>query len=99
MQAATKAVNNPLLEDVSIEGAHGVLVNITASEDMSIDEVSEASHFIQEAAHEDANIIWGSCIDNNMGEEMRVTVIATGIGHGATCLEPEKNGQNAQRGP
>ncbi len=90
VEAATKAVNNPLLEDVSIEGAHGVLVNITASDEMSIDEVSEASHFIQEAAHEDANIIWGSCIDNNMGDEMRVTVIATGIGHGASSLEPAK---------
>ena len=90
IQAATKAVNNPLLEDVSIEGAHGVLVNITASDEMSIDEVSEASHFIQEAAHEDANIIWGSCIDNNMGDEMRVTVIATGIGSGAACIQPEQ---------
>ena len=81
MQAAQKAINNPLLEDVTMDGARGVLVNITASDDMTIDEVSEASNFIQEAAHDEANIIWGTVIDPQMGENMRVTVIATGIGH------------------
>ena len=81
MQAAQKAINNPLLEDVTMDGARGVLVNITASDDMTIDEVSEASNFIQEAAHQEANIIWGTVIDPQMGENMRVTVIATGIGH------------------
>ena len=80
LQAAQKAINNPLLEDISMDGARGVLVNITASADMSIDEISEASSFIQEAAHEQANIIWGTVIDETMGENMRVTVIATGIG-------------------
>ena len=80
LQAAQKAISNPLLEDIRIDGARGVLVNITASSDMTIDEVSEASTFIQEAAHEDANIFWGTVIDESMGEELRVTVIATGIG-------------------
>jgi cell division protein FtsZ len=80
LQAATRAINNPLLEDITIDGARGVLVNITASDEITIDEVSEASTFIQEAAHEDANIIWGTVIDPSMGESMRVTVIATGIG-------------------
>ncbi|MCB2192104.1 MAG: cell division protein FtsZ, partial [Deltaproteobacteria bacterium] len=80
LQAATRAINNPLLEDITIDGARGVLVNITASDEITIDEVSEASTFIQEAAHEDANIIWGTVIDKSMGEGMRVTVIATGIG-------------------
>lgn len=80
LQAAQKAIANPLLEDISIDGAHGVLVNITGSEEMTIDEISEASGFIQEAAHEDANIIWGTVIDENMGDDIRVTVIATGIG-------------------
>ncbi|KMY65664.1 cell division protein FtsZ [Desulfocarbo indianensis] len=81
LQAAQKAISNPLLEDISIDGARGVLVNITASSDMTIDEVSEASTFIQEAAHEDANIFWGTVIDENMGDDLRVTVIATGIGN------------------
>ena len=80
LQAATRAINNPLLEDITIDGARGVLVNITASDEITIDEVSEASAFIQEAAHEDANIIWGTVIDKSMDESMRVTVIATGIG-------------------
>ncbi len=83
LQAAQKAISNPLLEDISIDGARGVLVNITASSDMTIDEVSEASTFIQEAAHEDANIFWGTVIDEDMGEDLRVTVIATGIGNTA----------------
>lgn len=80
VEAATRAINNPLLEDISIEGARGVLINITASSDITIDEISEASTFIQEAAHDDCNIIWGTVIDDSMNEEMRVTVIATGIG-------------------
>jgi cell division protein FtsZ len=81
MQAAQRAINNPLLEDISIDGARGVLINITASSEVTIDEVSEASNFIQQAAHEDANIIWGTVIDDTLGEDMRVTVIATGIGN------------------
>ncbi|RJX32694.1 MAG: cell division protein FtsZ [Desulfarculus sp.] len=80
LQAANRAINNPLLEDITIQGARGVLVNITASADITIEEVSEASTFIQEAAHEDANIIWGTVIDESMENRMRLTVIATGIG-------------------
>lgn len=80
LQAANRAINNPLLEDISIDGARGVLVNITASSDITIEEVSEASIFIQEAAHEEANIIWGTVIDEEMGDRIRLTVIATGIG-------------------
>lgn len=87
LQAATRAINNPLLEDITIDGARGVLVNITASDEITIDEVSEASTFIQEAAHEDANIIWGTVIDPSMGERMRVTVIATGIGQAEEVRE------------
>ena len=80
IEAATKAINNPLLEDVRINGARAVLMNVTSGDDITIDEISEASTFIQDAAHEDANIIWGTVIDPSMGEEIRVTVIATGIG-------------------
>jgi cell division protein FtsZ len=80
IEAATRAINNPLLEDISINGARAVLMNVTSGDDITIDEISEASTFIQDAAHDDANIIWGTVIDPNMGDEMRVTVIATGIG-------------------
>ncbi len=77
--AARKAINSPLLEDTSIEGARGVLINITASQDMTLHEVSEASRIIQEAAHEDANIIFGSVFDDEMENKLKITVIATGF--------------------
>jgi cell division protein FtsZ len=79
-EAARMAISSPLLEDLSIDGAHGVLINITGGGDLSLFEVNEASSLIQEAAHEDANIIFGAVIDDSMPEgEMRVTVIATGL--------------------
>jgi len=79
-EAARMAISSPLLEDLSIDGAHGVLINITGGADLSLFEVNEASTLIQEAAHEDANIIFGAVIDESLPEgEMRVTVIATGL--------------------
>jgi len=79
-EAARMAISSPLLEDLSIDGAHGVLINITGGPDLSLYEVNEASTLIQEAAHEDANIIFGAVIDESIPEgEMRVTVIATGL--------------------
>ena len=78
--AAAAAISSPLLEDLSIEGARGVLINVTGGNDMTLFEVNEASVLIQEAAHEDANIIFGAVIDEDMPKgEMRVTVIATGL--------------------
>lgn len=79
-EAARKAISSPLLEDISISGARGVLINITGSSDLSIHDVHEASTLIQEEAHEEAHIIFGAVIDESMGEEVRVTVIATGFG-------------------
>jgi len=79
-EAARKAISSPLLEDISINGAKGVLINITGSSDMTIHDVNEASTLIHEEAHDDAHIIFGAVIDENMGEEVRVTVIATGFG-------------------
>ncbi|MFQ5667231.1 MAG: cell division protein FtsZ [Candidatus Binatia bacterium] len=79
VEAAQKAIASPLLEDVSIHGAKGVLINITGSHDLSLHEVSEAATLIQEEAHEDANIIFGAVIDEQMGDEIRITVIATGF--------------------
>jgi cell division protein FtsZ len=79
-EAARMAISSPLLEDLSIDGAHGVLINITGGPDLSLFEVNEASTLIQEAAHEDANIIFGAVVDEALPEgEMRVTVIATGL--------------------
>ena len=78
--AAFAAISSPLLEDVSIEGARGVLINITGGTDMTLWEVNEASSLVQEAAHEDANIIFGAVIDEKVTPgEIRVTVIATGL--------------------
>ncbi len=78
-EAAETAISSPLLEDVSIEGATGILINITGGPDLTLHEVNEASSLIQQAAHEDANIIFGSVIDPNLSEEVRITVIATGF--------------------
>ncbi len=80
VEAAQRAISSPLLEDISIEGAKGLLINVTGSSSMSLNEVNEASVLIQKEAHEDANIIFGAVIDEQMGEEIRVTVIATGFG-------------------
>jgi cell division protein FtsZ len=82
-EAAETAISSPLLEDVSIDGATGILINITGGPDLTLHEVNEASSLIQQAAHEDANIIFGSVIDPNLSEEVRITVIATGFNHSA----------------
>jgi cell division protein FtsZ len=81
VDAAQKAISSPLLEESSIEGARGVLINITGGPDMTLFEVNEASSIIKEVAHEDAQIIFGSVVDENMQGEIRVTVIATGFGY------------------
>lgn len=77
--AAMRAITSPLLEDVSIGGARGVLINITCGSDLTIEEVGEAAGIIQEEAHEDARIFFGTVFDDSIGDEMRITVIATGI--------------------
>jgi len=79
MVAAQNAIASPLLEDVSIHGATGILINITGSSSMTLYEVNTAATLVQEAAHEDANIIFGNVIDDSMGDVLRVTVIATGF--------------------
>jgi cell division protein FtsZ len=79
VEAAQRAISSPLLEDNTIQGAHGILLNITGGSDMSLYEVNEASSLIQEEADEDANIIFGTVIDPNMHDEVRITVIATGF--------------------
>ena len=79
VEAAQRAISSPLLEEASIEGAKGVLINITGGPDMTLFEVHEAASIIQEAADEEANIIFGTVIDPRMKDEVKVTVIATGF--------------------
>ena len=91
--AAHAAISSPLLE-TSINGARGVIINITSSNDINLEEVDVASTMITKAAHPDATIIWGAAFDENMDDEMRVTVIATGF-----SIDPEKKEQTAAAAP
>ncbi len=80
IEAATQAISSPLLEEVSIDGATGLLVNITGGPKLSLHEIDEATRVINEAAGNEANVIFGAVIDDRLGEEIRITVIATGLG-------------------
>jgi hypothetical protein len=80
MEAARRAISSPLLEGASVNGARGVIINVTGGTDLSLVEVSEASSIVQEAADEDANIIFGAVIDPTLQGKVKITVIATGFG-------------------
>ena len=80
VEASERAMSHPLLEDIPIAGAKGVLMNITSNSDMEFEEVAEASERIHAEVGDDADIFWGTSIDDSLGDEMRVTVLATGIG-------------------
>ena len=88
IESAQEAISSPLLEDMSIAGASGVLINITGGPDLSLHEISEVSSVIHDAAGEDANIIFGAVIDPDLKGEIRVTVIATGIGGYRVAARP-----------
>jgi cell division protein FtsZ len=90
VEAAQRAISSPLLEDNTIQGAHGILLNITGGPDMTLFEINEASSLIQSEAHEDANIIFGTVVDESMADEIRITVIATGFN------EPQKHSQTTK---
>lgn len=90
VDAAERAISHPLLEDINIDGAKGVLMNITSSSDITMEEMTEASERIYNEVGDEADIIWGAVIDDDMGDEMRVTVIATGIGGNKQEKEPRK---------
>ena len=81
IEAAEKAISSPLLEDVSVDGAMGILVNVTGGKSLTLHEVNAAIELITEAAHEDANIIFGYVVDEKMDDEVAITVIATGFEH------------------
>ena len=80
IEAAQKAISSPLLEDLSIRGARGILINITSGMEVTLEELKDTAALIQEEAHDDAKIIWGSVVDEGLGDEVRVTIIGTGIG-------------------
>lgn len=84
--AALAAISSPLLEDIDIRGAQGVLVNITGGADLSLHEVSEVTGIVQDAVGDEANLIFGAVVNPDAGEELRVTVIATGFGHGEQAM-------------
>jgi cell division protein FtsZ len=88
VEAAQKAISSPLLEDISIQGARGVLINVTGGPDLGVHEINEAASMIQEEAHEDANIIFGAVIDEGLADELRITVIATGFTDGRDEQKP-----------
>ena len=96
VQAAEKAINSPLLE-ASMDGAHGVLLSIAGGSDLGLFEINEAASLVQEAAHEEANIIFGTVIDDSLGDEVRVTVIAAGFDSGAP--DAQEAGPTAFRSP
>jgi cell division protein FtsZ len=85
-EATQQAISSPLLEEATIQGAKGVLINITGGPDLTLYEVNTASTIIREAADEDANIIFGAVIDDNLRDEMKITVIATGFGEEAVAV-------------
>ena len=99
LDAAQKAVASPLLDDTSIEGAKGILINFTGGSDLSIHEVEEAARIVQEAAHDEANIIFGAVIDETLTDEVRITVIATGFTEKKEVVNPGSKVVEMPKGP
>ncbi|MFL5786159.1 MAG: cell division protein FtsZ [Bacteriovoracaceae bacterium] len=96
LKAAKAAISSPLLEDVSIEGATGIIINITGNKSLSLNETNSAVSLIMEAADEDAEIIFGTVIDENMGENVKITVIATGLRNAKSYTATTNNGYAAR---
>ena len=99
LEAAQKAVASPLLDETSIEGARAILINFTGGPDLSIHEVEEAARIVHEAAHEEANIIFGAVIDENLQDEVRITVIATGFSERKEATGPSGKVVDLPKGP
>ena len=96
-EAAEAAIRSPLLEDVDFNGARGILVNIAADEDISLGEFSEVGATIEEFASDNATVVVGTVIDRDMGDEIRVTVVATGLGNPVEVEKPRKVVDNTQK--
>jgi len=99
LDAAQKAVASPLLDETSIDGARGILINFTGGSDLSLHEVEEAARVVQEAAHEEAHIIFGAVIDPSLQDEVRITVIATGFSERKEANQPSGKVVDMQRPP
>jgi len=97
LDAAQKAVASPLLDETSIDGARGILINFTGGSDLSLHEVEEAARIVQEAAHEEAHIIFGAVIDPSLQDEVRITVIATGFSERKEATQPSSKVVDMQR--
>ncbi len=91
VEAAQRAITSPLLEDATIDGARGILINITGGTDMTLHEVAEASSLVQRTADPEANIIFGTVIDKEMSEQIKITVIATGFNREAAAHADARN--------
>ncbi|MCA9530794.1 MAG: cell division protein FtsZ [Myxococcales bacterium] len=98
LEAAQNAINSPLLDDISVEGARGILINFTAGTDIKLKEIHEAASLVQEAAHEDAEVIFGVVTDPEMAETVKVTVIATGFDQNANIMDAAAYGTRRSRG-
>jgi len=90
IKAAETAINSPLLEDISIEGAKGLLINITGPTDMTMDEIDEACNFIKDQVNDEVDTYWGVVLDDDMDNEIQITVVATGIGNDEQLHDVEK---------
>jgi len=99
LDAAQKAVASPLLDETSIDDARGILINFTGGLDLSLHEVEEAARIVQEAAHEEAHIIFGAVIDPSLQDEVRITVIATGFSERKETSQPSGKVVDMQRAP
>ena len=97
LDAAQKAVASPLLDETSIDGARGILINFTGGSDLSLHEIEEAARVVQEAAHEEAHIIFGAVIDPSLQDEVRITVIATGFSERKEANQPSGKVVDMQR--
>ncbi len=97
--AAEMAISSPLLDDISVEGARGVLINVVGGPDLKMKEISEAAALIQEQAHEEANIIFGSTVDEALGDNVKVTVIATGFDNDERMIQIESGGSRGSIAP
>ncbi|MAR89918.1 MAG: cell division protein FtsZ [Pseudomonadales bacterium] len=96
-EAAEKAIRSPLLEDVNLQGARGILVNITAGESLSLGEFSEVGDTVEEFASENATVVVGTVIDPSLGEDLRVTVVATGLGAVGEAAQPVRPVQSVTK--
>jgi len=98
LEAARQAISSPLLDDVSIEGATGILINFTGGTDLRINEIEEAASLVEDAAHEDVNLIFGAVIDESMSDEIKITVIATGFQQ-ADAQRPDRRAERTMNVP